>query len=81
MSNEQFTWLTPFSQRDKPELTWHTRGHKPSPCKDTHCSSATGAIWDGVELIRPSARPMEFHAFPSRRAGGCGKDAIGSPGV
>jgi len=26
MPNEQFAWLTPFSQLDRPGLTWRTRG-------------------------------------------------------
>ncbi len=25
MLNEQFTWLTPFSQQESPELTWRDR--------------------------------------------------------
>ena len=28
MLNEQFTWLTPFNQRDKPELSWRTKDTK-----------------------------------------------------
>jgi hypothetical protein len=27
MVNEQFTWLTPFSQQAQPELTWRNRSH------------------------------------------------------
>ena len=26
MLNEQFTWLTPFSQQEPPGLTWRNRG-------------------------------------------------------
>src|SRR5713101_2509303 len=28
MLNEQFTWLTPFSQQESPELTWRDRSHE-----------------------------------------------------
>jgi len=54
MPNEQFAWLTPFNQLDRPGLTWRTRDAQAERgnCFGTSCVRASAPRYDSVTLRR-----------------------------
>jgi hypothetical protein len=45
MVNEQFTWLTPRSQQETAELTWHTEGHEGHEAHKAKLLESSWASW------------------------------------
>jgi hypothetical protein len=67
MVNEQFTWLTPFSQQAQPELTWRNQSREGAKNPTAHEPSRTYQDPKAVERLRASSnrgREKRLSSFP-----------------
>jgi hypothetical protein len=51
MVNEQFTWLTPFSQQAQPELTWRNQRREGAEPRIDFAPSAHGEKKNGSTTL------------------------------
>jgi len=66
MLNEQFTWLTPFSQQASPELTWCDRSNEDERRRQRQSRSDLHAAWTRFDGRR-EATPVGLLRKPARR--------------
>lgn len=68
MANDQFPWLTPFSQLDAPGFAWRTGGHRGNTETPTHVATTETPRHEGnheARLPAPKRRGAEAQSPPT----------------